>query len=220
MKIISQLFASTSRTRLSPKQGGQQLGYKTWYKMENIPKVIFVKTDEIKIRFFAQTGRIISSTSHLPSGDDIQTEPKPFVIPKQQWESRNRDSNLRKSGGQTITSDADFSDLSGVTQVDVASSAAAASKNIAEVILRDAYKEDNSIIIKWESETSQILGFRVVYRLFGKPEFKQGPPLAPSEREFRIKNVPQNVSGDDLFLSAAEGQRPRNYLSCCSCCSC
>jgi hypothetical protein len=62
-----------------------------------------------------------------------------------------------------------------------------------DVILRDAYKEDNSIVIKWESETSQILGFRVVYRLFGKPEFKQGPPLAPSEREFRIKNVPTNV---------------------------
>jgi hypothetical protein len=65
---------------------------------------------------------------------------------------------------------------------------------LSEVILRDAYKEENSIVIKWETETSQILGFRVVYRLFGKPEFKQGPPLAPSEREFRIKNVPLNVS--------------------------
>ncbi len=83
-----------------------------------------------------------------------------------------------------------------------------------EVIVRDAYKEDTSIVIKWESETSNILGFRVVYRyiknvscstkhvrkylfnlfsrLFGKPDFKQGPPLAPSEREFRIKNVPAN----------------------------
>ena len=62
-----------------------------------------------------------------------------------------------------------------------------------EVIVREAYKEDNLIVIKWESETSNILGFRVVYRLFGKPEFKQGPPLGPSEREFRIKNVPANV---------------------------
>ncbi|XP_059088555.1 uncharacterized protein LOC131884712 [Tigriopus californicus] len=61
-----------------------------------------------------------------------------------------------------------------------------------EVIVRDAYKEDNSIVIKWHSEVTNILGFRVVYRLFGKPEFKQGPPLAPSEREFRIKNVPSN----------------------------
>merc|ERR1719412_1724247 len=61
-----------------------------------------------------------------------------------------------------------------------------------EVIVRDAYKEDNSIVIKWNTDTSNILGFRIVYRLFGKPEFKQGPPLAPSEREFRIKNVPDN----------------------------
>ena len=63
-----------------------------------------------------------------------------------------------------------------------------------EVIVRDAYKEDNSIVIKWDTGTSNILGFRIVYRLFGKSEFKQGPPLAPSEREFRIKNVPNNVS--------------------------
>jgi hypothetical protein len=112
-------------------------------------------------------------------------------VPKQQWESRNRDSNLRKSGGQSVSNHAEFTDLP-VTKTEAESAASAT--NIAEVILRDAYKEDNSIVIKWESETSQILGFRVVYRLFGKPEFKQGPPLAPSEREFRIKNVPQNVS--------------------------
>ena len=62
-----------------------------------------------------------------------------------------------------------------------------------EVIVRDGYKEDNSIVIKWDTDTSNILGFRIVYRLFGKPEFKEGPPLEPSEREFRIKNVPDNV---------------------------
>lgn len=67
-----------------------------------------------------------------------------------------------------------------------------------EVIVRDVYKEDNSIVIKWDSKTSNILGFRIVYRLFGKPDFKQGPPLAPVEREFRIKNVPSNVS-DEFF---------------------
>ena len=147
-------------------------------------------------RNFVCPGRIISSASHLPAGDDGQTEPKPFVIPKQQWESRTRDSNLRKAGGPTLSSDIDFTDLSAVKKSDAVEPAAAAttSNGVAEVILRDAYKEENSIIIKWESETSQILGFRVVYRLFGKPEFKQGPPLAPSEREFRIKNVPQNVS--------------------------
>lgn len=64
-------------------------------------------------------------------------------------------------------------------------------------LFRDAFKEDKTIVIRWESETSNILGFRVVYRLFGKKDFKQGPPLAPSEREFRIKNVPANVSRAD-----------------------
>jgi len=138
-------------------------------------------------------GRIISSTSHLPSSDEGQNEPKPFVIQNQQWESQNRDSNLRKSGGQSVSNHAEFTDLPTATKSDAVESAASGA-NLAEVILRDAYKEENSIVIKWETETSQILGFRVVYRLFGKPEFKQGPPLAPSEREFRIKNVPLNVS--------------------------
>ena len=76
-----------------------------------------------------------------------------------------------------------------------------ASTSAEEVIVREAYKEDNLIVIKWESETSNILGFRVVYRLFGKPEFKQGPPLGPSEREFRIKNVPANVSNNTSCLT-------------------
>ncbi len=66
--------------------------------------------------------------------------------------------------------------------------------------VQEAYKEDNSIIIKWDSETTNILGFRVIYRLFGTPQFKQGPPLAPSEREFKIKNVPDNVSNISLFV--------------------
>ena len=78
-------------------------------------------------------------------------------------------------------------------QLPRSSSNGIAPSNIEEVIVREAYKEDNLIVIKWDSETSNILGFRVVYRLFGKPEFKQGPPLGPSEREFRIKNVPANV---------------------------
>ncbi len=51
-------------------------------------------------------------------------------------------------------------------------------------------KQDNSVIIQWDSDTSNILGFRVVYRLFGDKSFKQGPPLEASEREFKIKNVP------------------------------
>ncbi|XP_071537881.1 uncharacterized protein haf isoform X5 [Panulirus ornatus] len=59
-----------------------------------------------------------------------------------------------------------------------------------QVIVQDAYRKDNSVIIQWDSEVSNILGFRVVYRLFGEKNFKLGPPLAASEREFKIKNVP------------------------------
>ncbi|XP_050529564.1 uncharacterized protein LOC126899071 [Daktulosphaira vitifoliae] len=59
-----------------------------------------------------------------------------------------------------------------------------------EVIIRSVHRQDNSVIIQWDSETANILGFRVVYRLFGDRIFKQGPPLETSEREFKIKNVP------------------------------
>ncbi|XP_031343941.1 leucine-rich repeat and fibronectin type-III domain-containing protein 3 [Photinus pyralis] len=59
-----------------------------------------------------------------------------------------------------------------------------------EVIVKNAYRQDNSVIIQWDSDTANILGFRVVYRLFGDKAFKQGPPLEASEREFKIKNVP------------------------------
>lgn len=59
-----------------------------------------------------------------------------------------------------------------------------------EVQVKNAFRQDSSVIIQWDSETTNILGFRVVYRLFGDKSFKQGPPLEASEREFKIKNVP------------------------------
>lgn len=62
-----------------------------------------------------------------------------------------------------------------------------------EVIVKNAYRQDNSVIIQWDSNVANILGFRVVYRLFGDKSFKQGPPLEASEREFKIKNVPSQV---------------------------
>jgi hypothetical protein len=62
-----------------------------------------------------------------------------------------------------------------------------------EVIVKNAYRRDNSVIIQWDSEVANILGFRVVYRLFGDKSFKQGPPLEASEREFKINNVPSQV---------------------------
>lgn len=63
-----------------------------------------------------------------------------------------------------------------------------------EVIVKNAYRQDNSVIIQWDSDVANILGFRVVYRLFGDKSFKQGPPLEASEREFKIKNVPSQVN--------------------------
>jgi len=68
-----------------------------------------------------------------------------------------------------------------------------------EVIVKDAYRQDTSVVIQWDSETSNILGFRVVYRLFGDNSFQPGPPLDPSEREFKIKNVPAQVGFLNLF---------------------
>lgn len=62
-----------------------------------------------------------------------------------------------------------------------------------EVIVKNAYRKDNSVIIHWDSDVANILGFRVVYRLFGDKSFKQGPPLEASEREFTIRNVPSQV---------------------------
>lgn len=59
-----------------------------------------------------------------------------------------------------------------------------------EVQVKNAFRQDNSVIIQWDSDTANILGFRVVYRLFADKSFKQGPPLEASEREFKIKNVP------------------------------
>lgn len=62
-----------------------------------------------------------------------------------------------------------------------------------DVVVKDAYRQDTSVVIQWDSETANILGFRVVYRLFGDNSFQPGPPLDPSEREFKIKNVPSQV---------------------------
>lgn len=67
-------------------------------------------------------------------------------------------------------------------------------RTVQEVLVRSAHRQDNSVIIQWDSDTANILGFRVVYRLFGDRSFKQGPPLEASEREFKIKNVPAQVN--------------------------
>ena len=78
-----------------------------------------------------------------------------------------------------------------------------------EVIVKDAYRQENSVIIKWNSESANILGFRVVYRVFGEKTFKPGPPLEASEREFKIKNVPPQVR----TTCCSRGQKVRGLES-------
>ncbi|KAK2723910.1 hypothetical protein QYM36_002311, partial [Artemia franciscana] len=62
-----------------------------------------------------------------------------------------------------------------------------------DVIVKEAFLQDSSVVIQWDSDTTNILGFRVVYRLFGENTFQPGPPLDPNEREFKIKNVPSQA---------------------------
>ncbi|XP_019697372.2 uncharacterized protein LOC109503934 isoform X1 [Harpegnathos saltator] len=59
-----------------------------------------------------------------------------------------------------------------------------------DIVVKDVLRQDNAVIIYWDTEATNILGFRVIYRLFGDNNFKQAPPLEASEREFKIKNVP------------------------------
>ena len=65
--------------------------------------------------------------------------------------------------------------------------------------MKQAYREADQVIIKWDSEASNLLGFRVVYRLFGDAKFTEGVPLAASEREFTIKGVPTQVSFPKIY---------------------
>ncbi|KAI4488405.1 hypothetical protein M0804_005253 [Polistes exclamans] len=59
-----------------------------------------------------------------------------------------------------------------------------------DIIVKDVLRQDNSVIIYWDTKAPKSLGFRVIYRLFGDDSFEQAPPLDASEREFKIKNVP------------------------------
>ncbi|XP_012275452.1 uncharacterized protein LOC105697055 [Orussus abietinus] len=59
-----------------------------------------------------------------------------------------------------------------------------------DITVKDVLRQDNAVVIYWDTDEPNILGFRVIYRLFGDSTFKQAPPLEASEREFKIKNVP------------------------------
>lgn len=70
-----------------------------------------------------------------------------------------------------------------------------------DIIVKDVLRQDNAVIIYWDTEATNILGFKVIYRLFGDSSFKQAPPLEASEREFKIKNVPSQVKLFSLAYS-------------------
>jgi len=83
--------------------------------------------------------------------------------------------------------------------------------NDKDIIVKDVLRQDNAVIIYWDTEVTNILGFRVIYRLFGDNSFKQAPPLEASEREFKIKNVPSQVKRHFLIeKSIRNEQRIKN----------
>lgn len=61
------------------------------------------------------------------------------------------------------------------------------------ITLKELERTGSAVTLKWDS-TSRVSGFRIIYRRFGDEIFSQGPPLAATEREYTIRNVPHNVS--------------------------
>lgn len=69
-----------------------------------------------------------------------------------------------------------------------------------DIIIKNVLKHDNAIVIIWDTHSSNVIGFRVIYRLFGDTNFKPGPHLDAKEREFTIKNVPPQVYSIILYI--------------------
>lgn len=67
-----------------------------------------------------------------------------------------------------------------------------------DIVIRDIQRTSDSIMLRWES-LKHLPGYRIIYRLFGEDAFRHGPPLAPTEREYRIKHIPFNVSKFQYF---------------------
>lgn len=125
-----------------------------------------------------------SIESHLPRSH-IQSKSTP-VKNAPTWRKTASGSNAA-ANGQRPPLVLGYPAGRGSSRADAAAAAAAADS---EVQVKNAFRQDSSVIIQWDSDTTNILGFRVVYRLFAEKSFKQGPPLEASEREFKIKNVP------------------------------
>jgi len=62
------------------------------------------------------------------------------------------------------------------------------------IALKEIDRSGDFVTLHWESSKhSASTGFRIIYRMFGEDTFRHGPPLAATEREYRIKNIPSNV---------------------------
>ncbi|XP_076304312.1 uncharacterized protein LOC143222148 isoform X2 [Tachypleus tridentatus] len=59
-----------------------------------------------------------------------------------------------------------------------------------EVKILDVFRTGNSIMVEWDSNSSNLLGFQVVYRVFGEEQFTQSPSLVASQRQYAIPSVP------------------------------
>ncbi|CAG7718552.1 unnamed protein product [Allacma fusca] len=58
-----------------------------------------------------------------------------------------------------------------------------------DILLKDVERSGDTVLLHWESQ-KQVAGFRIIYRIFGEDTFRHGPPLATTEREYRIKSIP------------------------------
>lgn len=151
------------------------------------------KTDEVVTEAYTPN---TASTSRTTQSRKIYSQPRRPVTTTRPAQPPNRP-NLLFRGNERRNEERRSGIASRVSQLE-------------EVKVEDAYRIDNSVVIQWDSEVENILGFRVIYRLFGDKSFKQGPPLASSEKEFKIKNVPSQecivvcvVSLEEIDLTPA-----------------
>ena len=77
-----------------------------------------------------------------------------------------------------------------------------------DILLKDVERQHDMVSLHWESHKN-VPGFRIIYRIFGEDTFRHGPPLAAAEREYRIKNIPFDVS-----LNCMPSYRNETVLGC------
>lgn len=59
--------------------------------------------------------------------------------------------------------------------------------------IMNAYQRESSVIIEWDSQSNDNgRDLQIVYRFFGRKEFKKGPKLRKSSRRYALNNLPAN----------------------------